>query len=106
MGLFSASEVHAYNDAKQTIADLRVAPITQVIEGNVTRLDRYAETFMFFRAIRWHETLILNGKTFDYTEDEPGSPYPLTANWPRLKAGTLLRISIAKGKIVLVELPT
>jgi hypothetical protein len=103
-GAWTAQEIYTYQSDWQKIHEMRSAAIDATLEGKVTRLERYPEQSMFMRGIRWHELLFINGKSFDYTEDEAGSPYPLTAFWPTLKTGSEIRLSTSQGKIVRIEL--
>lgn len=103
-GAWTAQEIFTYQSDWQKIHKLQSATADATLEGKVTRLDRYPEQSMFMRGIRWHELLVVNGKIFDYTEDGAGSPYPLTALWPRLKVGSEVRLSTSQGAIVRLDL--
>jgi len=103
-GAWTAQEVYIYQSDWHKIHDRQSAAIDATLDGKVTRLERYPEQSMFIQCIRWHELLVLNGNTFDYTEDEAGSPYPLTSLWPTLKTGSAIRLSTSQGKIVRIDL--
>ncbi len=91
--------LQAWQDYRNILA-LRNASNTFVIEGKVQSIELWY-SFWTSRSARYgNEALTVNGYRFEYRENVPGSPYPLSRGTRAVKPGMPVRI-VTDGRYLL-----